>query len=142
MRDYHEEASLLHGLAADLRRFSHLVTFNGKMFDLPLLDARYRLNRARFPLTEAPHLDLLHPARRLWKARLESCRLQSLERELLGLHREDDIPGEEIPHASFGYVRRRDARATARVGGHNRQDILSLPPLSTLACQWRPGHLA
>lgn len=142
MRDYHEEASLLHALASDLRRFSHLVTFNGKMFDLPLLDARYRLNRERFPLTEAPHLDLLHPARRLWKARLESCRLQSLERELLGLYRDDDIPGEEIPQVYFDYVRRRDARALARVFAHNRQDIVSLAALSILACQWVEGDLA
>jgi uncharacterized protein YprB with RNaseH-like and TPR domain len=142
MRDYHEEASLLHALAADLRRFAHLVTFNGKMFDLPLLDARYRLNRGRFPLAEVPHLDLLHPARRLWKARLESCRLQSLERELLGLHREDDIPGEEIPQVYFDYVRRRDARALARVFAHNRQDIVSLAALSILACQWVEGDLA
>jgi uncharacterized protein YprB with RNaseH-like and TPR domain len=142
MRDYHEEASLLHALAGDLRRFAHLVTFNGKMFDLPLLDARYRLNRGRFPLAEVPHLDLLHPARRLWKARLESCRLQSLERELLGLHREDDIPGEEIPQVYFDYVRRRDARALARVFAHNRQDIVSLAALSILACQWVEGDLA
>jgi uncharacterized protein YprB with RNaseH-like and TPR domain len=142
MRDYHEEASLLHALAGDLRRFAHLVTFNGKMFDLPLLDARYRLNRGRFPLAAVPHLDLLHPARRLWKARLESCRLQSLERELLGLHREDDIPGEEIPQVYFDYVRRRDARALARVFAHNRQDIVSLAALSILACQWVEGDLA
>jgi len=118
------------------------VTFNGKMFDLPLLDARYRLNRGRFPLAEMPHLDLLHPARRLWKARLESCRLKSLETELLGLRRVDDIPGEEIPEVYFDYLRRRDARALARVFAHNRQDIVSLAALSILACQWVEGALA
>jgi hypothetical protein len=136
MRDYHEEAALLHALAEDLRRFRHLVTFNGKMFDVPLLDARYRLNRARFPLAEVSHFDLLHPARRLWKARLESCRLQSLEVELLGLTRVGDVPGEQIPQIYFDYVRRRDARALARVFEHNRQDIVSLAALAVLACQW------
>jgi uncharacterized protein len=136
MRDYHEEAALLHALAEDLRRFDRLVTFNGKMFDVPLLDARFRLSRGRFPLGEAPHLDLLHPARRLWKARLESCRLQSLEVELLGLRRHGDIPGEEIPHVYFDWVRRRDARMLARVFEHNRQDIVSLAALAVLACQW------
>lgn len=136
MRDYHEEAALLAGLAADLRRFGHLVTFNGKMFDVPLLESRYRLNRDRFPLTEAPHLDLLHPARRLWKLRLESCRLQSLERALLGIERRGDIAGEEIPRIYFDYVRRRDARALARVFDHNRLDIVSLVALAVLACQW------
>jgi uncharacterized protein len=136
MRDYNEEASLLHALAEDLRRFDRLVTFNGKMFDVPLLDTRFRLSRARFPLAEAPHLDLLHPARRLWKARLESCRLQSLEAGLLGLRRAGDVPGEEIPQVYFDWVRRRDARMLARVFEHNRQDIVSLAALAVLACQW------
>jgi uncharacterized protein YprB with RNaseH-like and TPR domain len=136
MRDYHEEGALLHALAAELARFPRLVTFNGKMFDVPLLDARFRLNRARFPLEEVPHLDLLHPARRLWKARLESCRLQSLEAELMGLRRVRDIPGEEIPQVYFDWVRRRDARMLARVFEHNRQDIVSLAALAVLACQW------
>jgi len=136
MRDYHEEGALLHALAGELRRFDRLVTFNGKMFDVPLLDARFRLNRGRFPLASAPHLDLLHPARRLWKARLESCRLQSLETGLMGLRRAGDIPGEEIPQVYFDWVRRRDARMLARVFEHNRQDIVSLAALAVLACQW------
>lgn len=136
MRDYHEEGALLQALAEELRRFDRVVTFNGKMFDLPLLDARYRLNRSRFPLAAVPHLDLLHPARRLWKARLESCRLQSLEVELMGLRRHGDIPGEDIPRVYFDWVRRRDARMLARVFEHNRQDIVSLAALAVLACQW------
>jgi uncharacterized protein YprB with RNaseH-like and TPR domain len=136
MRDYHEEGALLHALAEELERFERLVTFNGKMFDVPLLDARFRLNRGRFPLAGAPHLDLLHPARRLWKARLESCRLQSLEAELMGLRRHRDIAGEDIPHVYFDWVRRRDARMLARVFEHNRQDIVSLAALAVLACQW------
>jgi uncharacterized protein len=136
MRDYHEEAALLRGLAVELGRFDRLVTFNGKMFDVPLLDARFRLNRSRFPLSDAPHFDLLHPARRLWKARLESCRLQSLEAGLMGLRRHGDIPGEEIPQVYFDWVRQRDARMLARVFEHNRQDIVSLAALAVLACQW------
>jgi uncharacterized protein len=136
MRDYHEEGALLHALAGELRRFDSLVTFNGKMFDVPLLEARFRLNRGRFPLSGVPHLDLLHPARRLWKARLESCRLQSLEAGLMGLRRHGDIAGEEIPQVYFDWVRRRDARMLARVFEHNRQDIVSLAALAVLACQW------
>ncbi len=136
MRDYHEEAALLAGLAEELRRFSFLVTFNGKMFDVPLLETRFRLDRARFPLSDAPHLDLLHPARRLWKARLESCRLQVLESEILGVRRRGDIPGEAIPGIYFDYVRRRDAQAMARVFEHNRLDIVSLAALSVAACRW------
>lgn len=136
MRDYNEEPAMLAALARDLQRFEQVVTFNGKMFDVPLLEARFRLNRARFPLAEALHLDLLHPARRLWKLRLESCRLQSLESALMGVARLDDIPGEEIPHAYFRYVRSRDPHAVGRIFDHNRTDIVSLAALLALACQW------
>ena len=136
MRDYHEEAALLQGLADDIAGFSRIVSYNGKAFDVPLLESRFHLARSRFPLTEAPHLDLLHPARRLWKARLDSCRLQSLEVALLGLRRRGDIPGDEIPQVYFDWVRRRDARLLARVFEHNRQDIVSLAALAVLACQW------
>jgi uncharacterized protein YprB with RNaseH-like and TPR domain len=136
MRDYHEESALLHALEEDLAGFSSIVTYNGRAFDVPLLDTRFRLVRGRFALADAPHLDLLHPARRLWKARLESCRLQSLEVALLGLRRTGDIPGDEIPHVYFDWVRRRDARMMARVFEHNRQDIVSLAAVAVLACQW------
>jgi len=136
MRDYHEEAALLHALEEDLAGFSCMVTYNGSGFDVPLLDTRFRLARSRFALVDAPHLDLLHPARRLWKERLESCRLQSLEVALLCLRRSGDIPGDEIPQVYFDWVRRRDARMLARVFEHNRQDIVSLAALAVLACQW------
>jgi hypothetical protein len=136
MRDYPEEPALLRGLAEDLRRFSRVVTFNGRTFDVPLLEARYRLNRERFPLESAQHFDLLHPARRLWKLRLESCRLQSLETALLGMRRHGDVPGEEIPQIWFDYLRRRDGRALVKVLEHNRLDVVSLAALSALACRW------
>jgi hypothetical protein len=139
MRDYHEEPALLRGLADDLGGVERIVTFNGGLFDVPLLDTRYRLNRERFPLAQAQHFDLLHPARRLWKARLESCRLQSLERALLGVVRRGDVPGDEIPRIYFDFVRRRDGRAMARVLEHNRLDVLSLAALAALACQWVAG---
>jgi uncharacterized protein YprB with RNaseH-like and TPR domain len=136
MRDYHEEGALLRALEEDIARFPRIVTYNGRAFDIPLLDTRFRLNRSRFTLGEVPHLDLLHPARRLWKERLESCRLQSLEVALLGLRRPGDIPGDEIPQVYFDWVRRRDARLLARVFEHNRQDVVSLAALAVLACQW------
>jgi uncharacterized protein YprB with RNaseH-like and TPR domain len=142
MRDYHEEASLLAGLAEELRRFRSVVTYNGRMFDLPLLETRYRLCRQRYPLEQAVHLDLLHPSRRLWKARFGCCRLQTLEAALLGVERHGDVPGEEIPRLYFEYVRRRDARALAQVFRHNHVDVVSLAALSVLACQWVAGGMA
>jgi uncharacterized protein YprB with RNaseH-like and TPR domain len=138
MRDYPEEAAMLRGVADLLRGFRRLVTYNGRTFDAPLLEARYRLSREPFPLADWAHLDLLHPARRLWKERLESCRLQFLETELLGLHRYGDVPGADIPRIYFDYVRSRgrDARALAGVLEHNRLDVLSLAALAVLACDW------
>jgi len=136
MRDYHEEPALLHAVASDFGQRVHLVTFNGRMFDVPLLESRYRLNRERWPLAAAAHLDLLHPARRLWKMRLDSCRLQSLEAALLGVRRYGDVPGEEIPRIYFDYVRTRHAGALPRILEHNRMDILSLAALAVVACQW------
>ncbi len=143
MRDYDEEPAMLWALAQDLADCRQLVTFNGKLFDCPLLETRFRLGRRRFPLAEARHLDLLHPARRLWKARLDSCRLVMLESALLRVMRVGDIPGSEIPQAYFDFVRDRDARRVARVLEHNRQDIVSLAALTALACQWvEDGSLA
>jgi uncharacterized protein YprB with RNaseH-like and TPR domain len=136
MRDYSEEPALLHSLAEDLAPFAHLVTFNGKMFDVPLLESRYQLARRSFPLQRALHLDLLHPARRLWKARRDSCRLQALERSLLGVFRSGDVRGEDIPQIYFDYLRSRDARGVAGILEHNHLDVVSLAALAALACQW------
>ncbi|HOD28060.1 MAG TPA: ribonuclease H-like domain-containing protein [Syntrophales bacterium] len=129
-RDYAEErAALVHlrELAAD-RRF--LVTFNGKAFDVNLLATRFILNRLPDPLSGLPHLDLLHPARRLLSHRLGDRRLGALEAAILGFEREGDIPGSEIPRRYFDWLRSRDGRLMADVFTHNRLDILSLAALA------------
>jgi hypothetical protein len=136
MRDYDEEPAMLQAVADDLRGVRHLVSFNGRGFDLPVLEARYRLNRARPPVAEAVHLDLLPPARRLWGERFESCRLQALEAELLGLRRTGDVPGEEIPRLYFDWLRSRNARGLAPVLEHNRLDVVSLAALLAFCCGW------
>ena len=93
LRDYPEEKAMLSALADALKTHEGLVTFNGKTFDIPLLETRYALARMKSPFTRLHHLDLLHPARRLWKLRLENCRLGHLESEVLGVHREGDVEG-------------------------------------------------
>jgi tetratricopeptide (TPR) repeat protein len=135
MRDYAEEEAMLHELTELLSPFRSLVTFNGKSFDVPLLESRYILSRLRFPLSEIPHLDLLHPARNLWKARLDRCRLTDLENMLLGHEREDDVPGELIPSLYFDYIRSKDASHIFRVFTHNCHDILSLAVLTARAME-------
>jgi uncharacterized protein YprB with RNaseH-like and TPR domain len=110
-----------------------LVTFNGRSFDVPLMETRYVLHRQPFPLEGRPHVDMLHPARRLWRARGEwegsseaSCSLGTLEKLLAGVHRVGDVPGFEIPSRYFRFVRDGNARPLEAVLEHNRLDLLSL----------------
>lgn len=128
LRDFHEEPAVMAALAAELETARALVTFNGRSFDWPLLETRAAMNRLRLP--RLPHLDLLHPARRLWQAALPSCSLSSLEEAVLGLHRADDVPGEEIPQRWFDFLETGDAAPLAAVIVHNRLDILSMAALA------------
>jgi tetratricopeptide (TPR) repeat protein len=130
MRDYHEERTMLLGLQESLAEAQVLVTFNGKAFDVPLLQSRFVLARQRWPLAGAVHLDLLHPARRIWKLRLGSCSLVNLESQILGIERENDIPGHLIPQVYFRYVRTRNPQGIGSILSHNRQDIETLARLT------------
>jgi hypothetical protein len=102
------------------------VSFNGKSFDLPLLRNRYILNRMESLLDECCHLDVLHAARRIWRRRLPACDLQTLEREILGINRIGDIPGELIPHIFFEFMRNRDSEMMREVLEHNFHDIVNM----------------
>jgi hypothetical protein len=132
MRDYGEEASQLHRLAEYLAQFDVLVTYNGKAYDQPLLETRFRMARARHPFGRMEHLDLLFGARRLWKLRLESCRLVDLENQILGVERQGDLPGEMIPYCYFGYLRTKRAFDLVPIFHHNAIDILSLACLTAI----------
>ncbi|HEY4359842.1 MAG TPA: ribonuclease H-like domain-containing protein [Bryobacteraceae bacterium] len=130
MRDYAEEPSQLDALSRHLAPFRVLVTYNGRTFDQPLLETRYRLNRTRPPFARMEHLDLLHGARRLWKLRFESCRLVDLENQILGVERQGDIPGALIPFVYFEYLRTKHAARLFPVFHHNSIDILTLACLT------------
>ena len=132
MRDYGEEASQLHALSEYLQRFDVLITYNGKTFDQPLLETRYRMVRKRPPFARMEHLDLLFGARRLWKIRLESCRLVHLENQILGVEREGDLPGELIPYYYFEFVRSQQALKLVPILHHNIVDIVSLACLTAI----------
>ncbi len=132
MREYAEERSVLAALEAHLNEFDVLITYNGKSYDQPLLETRYRMTRHEPPFSRLGHLDLLHGARRLWKLRLESCRLVQLEEEILGFCREGDLPGELIPYVYFEYLRSREAQRLVPVFHHNAMDILTLACLTAI----------
>jgi len=132
MRDYGEEASLLARLSEYLAQFDVLITYNGKAYDQPLLETRFRMSRARHPFDRLEHLDLLFGARRLWKLRLESCRLVDLENQILGVERQGDLPGEMIPYYYFDYLRSQQAFRLVPIFHHNAIDILSLACLTAI----------
>jgi uncharacterized protein YprB with RNaseH-like and TPR domain len=133
MRDYGEEEGLLYLLSQHMRRFQGWVSFNGRNFDLPVLQSRFICGRQEMPLAQAPHLDLLYPARRLWRKRLTSCRLCSLEAGVLGVTRDSDVPGWLIPELYFDYVRYGAVEPLRQVFLHNALDVLSLVVLTARA---------
>jgi len=135
MREHGEEASVLDALTRHLQPFRVLITYNGRAFDQPLLETRYRLNRARPPFARMEHLDLLFSARRLWKLRFESCRLVDLETQVLGVERQGDIPGALIPYIYFEYLRTRQAARLLPVFHHNQLDIVTLACLAGIVPQ-------
>jgi uncharacterized protein YprB with RNaseH-like and TPR domain len=132
MRDYGEELSLLHAIRDHLAQFDVLITYNGKTYDEPLLEGRYRMAKTPSPFGRLEHVDILFGARRLWKLRFESCRLVELENQVLGFEREGDVPGELIPYLYLEYLRRREAFRLAPVFHHNAMDILTLACLTAI----------
>lgn len=144
MRHPGEEPAMLTALADLLHGCESLVTFNGRSFDAPFLRGRYRYAGRFLPADvgtpstldgSAPHLDLLHPARRLWRKRLGSCALSNLEGRVLGYSRtEADVPGSLIPQLYADYLRNGDGRMMQRVFYHNREDIISMGALAEVIC--------
>jgi uncharacterized protein YprB with RNaseH-like and TPR domain len=132
LHDPGEEAAMLHLLRAQIEAAQGFVSFNGRVFDIPLIEMRFRMSlRERLALTSWPHLDLLFPARRLWKRALPDCSLGTIERRVLGVQRTDeDVPGEWIPGMYLDYLRTGDIHELRRVVYHNTIDILSLVALS------------
>src|SRR6267143_1170339 len=134
MRDFSEEHSLLHELSARVASRPVLVTFNGKSFDWPLLESRFTMTRCITVPKLAAHLDLLHPARALWKLRLGSVRLVELERHVLdaprlGWHRKNDVASALIPQFYFDYLRGGPTEPLAGVVRHNQMDLRGLAAL-------------
>lgn len=120
------EPAMLAAFAAWLPPTAVLVSYNGRSYDAPLLKGRFRLNRLPCPLEGRGHCDLLYPTRRRYRGHWENCRLATIERQALGVVREDDLPGAEAPAAWLSYLRGVSARPLGRVLEHNAQDLRSL----------------
>jgi uncharacterized protein len=120
------ERAMLQTFADWLKPETILVSYNGKSYDAPLLKGRFRLNRVEHRLAELPHIDWLHPTRRVYKGHLPNCKLATIEREVLRIIREDDLPGSEAPAAWLAYLRGQSSVNLSRVLDHNRQDVITL----------------
>jgi tetratricopeptide (TPR) repeat protein len=131
MREYSEERSLLLALRERIEEHPVLVTFNGKSFDWPLLETRYRMSRKISAPTPRAHLDFLHPARNLWRLRLGSVRLSELERHILGWDRGEDVFSGQIPQLYFDYLRGGPPERLVPVLNHNQMDLRGLAALSS-----------
>lgn len=136
MPGFEHEKAVLGELQAFAKDSGAVCTYNGRSFDVPLIETRFMFHRLPCPLDGAPHLDMLHAARRLWRQRPltmgtpdpddSSCSLSVLEKHIAGLHRVGDVPGYEIPSRFFQFVRDGDARPLESVLEHNRLDLISL----------------
>ena len=122
------ERALLAAVADFFDSADTIVTYNGKTFDVPVMETRWSFHRMEMPLDGVPHFDMLHPARRLWKNRPDDpgCRLSTLERTLFDVRRVGDVPGLEIPGRFFTFVRSGNPNPLEPVLEHNRIDLVSL----------------
>ncbi|HXQ98522.1 MAG TPA: ribonuclease H-like domain-containing protein [Candidatus Limnocylindrales bacterium] len=149
MRDFSEEHSLLLALDERLAERRVLVTFNGKSFDWPLLETRFRMTRAIAPRFPAAHLDLLHPARQLWRPRLGSVRLAELEKHVLQTSagsrldwtRDFDVDSSMIPEIYFNFVRGGYAEPLVPIFHHNQMDLRGLAALAERIFEMLGGGL-
>lgn len=126
--DYPGEVAFLDRFSSAIGADSVPVSYNGKCFDAQILQTRYLMNALKpaFMQGAMPHLDLLFPARRLWKAELGSCRMTDVESGVLGRQRADDLPGSEAPDAWFDFLKTGNTERLVAVGDHNREDTVSL----------------
>jgi uncharacterized protein YprB with RNaseH-like and TPR domain len=131
-----EERAMIAYLTEKLPSYSHLVTYNGRTFDWPVLHNRFILNGFRHFTWEPIHIDLLHPSRSVWRNTLTSCKLSHVEEERLGITRTDDVPGSLAPAIYFQYLADGQPDPLLGVFQHNETDMLSLACLAI-----RFGHL-
>jgi len=139
------ERALLAAVAEFFEGADLFVTYNGKTFDVPVMETRWLFHRMEMPSIGGeggvPHFDMLHPARRLWKHDESGCRLSTLERTLFDVVRVGDVPGMEIPARFYGFVRSGDPRPLEPVLEHNRIDLVSLAAVTARGMRMaREGH--
>lgn len=135
MNDFNEEMAMLKRLSDFVRDYSAIVTYNGKSFDIPLLNSRHIYLGLTSPFEKMHHIDLLHCVRRLWNHRLQDCMLTTAESQLVTALREGDVAGYLIPAIYFEFLSSRDPRPLKPVLYHNEKDIVAMVTLLGKACE-------
>jgi uncharacterized protein YprB with RNaseH-like and TPR domain len=140
LRDLSDEPAALTAFCQHITARTALITFNGRSFDLPYLQERlgyYGLER----VPDLVHFDMLHFARRQWRSHFQDCTLTTLERELFGHIRRDDVPSALVPDFYDAYLNRKNVGPLIPIVQHNQQDILTLATLfSDLSQRWEHGN--
>src|SRR5579859_2678292 len=126
------EPAFLYALNDELQAAPAIASFNGGSFDLPILRTRWVMARMGGELAHPRHVDLLTLVRALYRHRMESCTLRTVEERLLGYEREDPIAGALAPDAYFAYMRTGPSPLLELVLEHNRLDVISLVHLHSL----------
>jgi uncharacterized protein YprB with RNaseH-like and TPR domain len=136
------ERALLSAVAEFFDDADLIVSYNGKTFDIPVMETRWLFHRMELPLDGVAHFDTLHAARRLWTTRAHAdaasdgvCRLATLERVLFDVKRVGDVAGFEIPSRFFKFLRSGDPRPLEPVLEHNRLDLVSLAAVTAHAAR-------
>ncbi len=127
-REKDEEVSLLYEFGKRAREKGFLISFNGRSFDINVINQRksfYEMDMA----TESPHLDLLHLSKSRWGDRLSDCKLSTIEKEILDIEREKDLPSPLIPHFYEVYLENNNVGTIVPIINHNKNDLFSMAEL-------------
>ncbi len=108
---------------------SVLVSYNGKRFDVPLLQAAFERCQLSYPIHQHEHWDLMYPVRKRYRASWPNCKLQTAEQQLLRFHRSDDMPGSAAPAAWRAFLQQGATQALLGITEHHRHDLISLVEL-------------
>ncbi|WP_442604055.1 ribonuclease H-like domain-containing protein [Paenibacillus sp. KN14-4R] len=141
IRNASEERAMLQYFLERLTKCTHLVSYNGKSFDWPLVLNRLVLNRMVSDCPELHHIDLLHASRSVWKHTLPTCKLSTVEEDRLGVHRHDDVPGSLAPVLYFQYLAEGNPTLLSGIFDHNELDVLSLASLAIHFAQLLEGKV-
>jgi hypothetical protein len=126
LADYCYEPGFLEAFAALIPDGAIVASYNGRAFDMRLLETRMRMNGMR--PREYEQLDLYHPARRLFGGP-RGASLKDIEASVLGIERVGDPPGASIPGIWIAALGRGSYAGLEAVVAHHAQDIASLAML-------------